>query len=184
MVTIYDQLAHNTKLQAAAALKTLADNIKKWRHPIVELKKLQNDVDLIVAVKIAKVSSCRKGCSYCCYINVDVSALEAEILKPFVRAEDIPQLEKQKNLDFQGFLKLPYEDKKCIFLENNQCRVYNDRPLACRKYHVISDPEICNTKDEVLTTQVAANLLLEIRVNAFHMVHKNKHNLATQLLKK
>lgn len=184
METVYDQLDYDTKLQANAALKRLVGNIKKWRHPIVELKKLQKDVDLMVTEKITSVSSCRKGCSYCCYINVDVSALEAEILKPFVRTKDIAQLEKQKNLDFQGFLKLPYEDKRCIFLENNQCRVYNDRPLICRKYHVVSDPEICNTKNEVLTTQVCANLLLEIKVNAFHMVHKNKHNLATQLLKK
>lgn len=184
METIYDRLSLSEAMQVKGILKSLVSQIKKWRYPIRELKKLQADIDSIVHEKIEKQSSCRKGCSYCCYINVDVSHLEAEILKPFVRDQDMPQLEKQKNLDFQDFLKLPYEDKKCIFLENNQCRVYNDRPLACRKYHVISDPELCNTKNGISTTLVAANLLLEIRVNAFHLVFKNNHNLATQLLKK
>lgn len=35
------------------------------------------------------------------------------------------------------------EKQECVFLEGGICTIYEDRPLACRRYFVVSDPELC-----------------------------------------
>lgn len=72
--------------------------------------------------------ACGKGCADCCRMNISITSLEAVQLvtssgrkpKPVARSISHPTNE------FYG--------KACPFLVDNQCSVYDDRPLSCRKH--------------------------------------------------
>ena len=95
--------------------------------------------------------TCAKGCAFCCHVNVDITKPEADLLARYTIEHAIPvnsdRLAKQSkvSLDEDGFIPLSYEDSACIFLdEHSQCMVYEYRPMACRKYMVITPPDECN----------------------------------------
>lgn len=96
--------------------------------------------------KIENNVSCKKGCSFCCYQPVDTTKEEIDIIfeeeNPIIDRE---LLKKQAGLNNEEYAKLNYEFKQCIFLKNNECSVYNNRPLVCRDYLVLTDPEFCDT---------------------------------------
>lgn len=95
---------------------------------------------------------CSKGCSFCCYINVDITEPEAVILsgqfKKYFSQTDL--LERQEKADDgpNGWNKLPYQDRACVFLnqETSECRIYHERPIACRLHVVMTPPEMCDSE--------------------------------------
>lgn len=182
--TIYAQFTP-TQMEAAQKLMTaMRIAIYKWKRPLDRLRELYDDIDNdIKEANIYEESKCKKGCSFCCNINVDISTLEAALLVPYVRKQDRQQMEKQKGLSFEQFLQLPYADRKCIFLEDGKCRAYNDRPLNCRTHFVHSDPANCDTEDGDKETAVMASGIISIKRDSFHSVYVNNGNIATQLLK-
>lgn len=115
------------------------------------------DDDIKATVDPKKVS-CSRGCSYCCYIAVNVSESEALLILEKYKASgilfDAPDKAKtekriEKQLDcktWEDWDQLPYADRQCMFLQNNQCAVYEHRPLACRKYFVRSPADDCNSE--------------------------------------
>ncbi len=182
--TIYAQFTPAQIKAANQFMDAMRIQIYKWKRPLVELKKLYKQIDdEAIDAGIPAAASCKKGCSYCCHINVDVSIMEVALLAPYVRKQDKQLIDKQKGLSFKEFIELPYADKKCIFLENNVCRVYHDRPLACRTHFVASDPNLCNSQTGDHETVVLANGIISLLRDSFHSVYKNDANIATQLLK-
>lgn len=116
-----------------------------------------------------KQISCRAGCGICCRQRVPVTEFEAhrlrrlvesfpeprrsEILARFRAAEDrIRAAGESVQLDGATFsieemtkraanyfrLMIP-----CPFLENESCSIYDERPLKCREYLVVSPAEYC-----------------------------------------
>jgi Fe-S-cluster containining protein len=94
--------------------------------------------------------SCRQGCAHCCHQQVMITDDEGDLLAGFVEHEkldiDFELLKRQvafKGNDVEWF-NLPKSENRCVFLgEDNRCRVYEHRPLMCRKYYVSSPPEKC-----------------------------------------
>lgn len=93
--------------------------------------------------------TCAKGCAHCCYIEVHVTADEAQLLIMVAKANGIEidwehvkhqaKAERWKQLDFKS--------RKCVFLDaDNTCSVYEYRPSTCRKYLVGSPPDRCNSQ--------------------------------------
>ena len=94
--------------------------------------------------------SCKKGCAFCCHINVDMTTIEAELILDYCEENNIEInysiFENQKNLD--NNYRPESEHSKCAFLdENNQCKIYPVRPVNCRSYYVINEPKFCNIKE-------------------------------------
>lgn len=114
--------------------------------------------------------SCRRGCAACCRKLVPVSAMEArwivevinELPEPTQRAVRSRFAAARRRLHEAGLLdKLLHLDEltddecwavgleyfrrwiTCPFLEQEECRIYPERPLACREYAVTSPPENC-----------------------------------------
>lgn len=84
--------------------------------------------------------SCRKGCSACCYERVEVTVDEAELLAQTPGIDwDAVKIRASKEHEH-----LSRADQKCVFLKNNECSVYADRPVNCRKYFVTNDPKFCD----------------------------------------
>jgi len=96
--------------------------------------------------------SCKKGCSYCCHINVDISMDEAKLIVEHCVEKSIPiyveRLKAQLGMNNDKRRNLG-ENTACAFLDVEQgtCNVYEYRPAACRKYIVFSDPLLCDAKE-------------------------------------
>lgn len=95
--------------------------------------------------------ACRKGCSYCCHLEVAVSAAEAYTIKTFLETERRPILERIKTRLRHARRQLGdkfYAERKaarvmCPLLNaEGACEIYEVRPLACRKF-VSFDVERC-----------------------------------------
>lgn len=92
--------------------------------------------------------SCKRGCSFCCHINVEITEDEGDVIGEHCKNHNIP-IDKEYLLNQ---LKIPEleiafaENSACVFLKNGECSIYDVRPLICRKYLVATPAEKCDTK--------------------------------------
>lgn len=85
---------------------------------------------------VSTFTSCQKGCSSCCKIDIHLTALEATYI---AQATKITARDSQLTTGHKS---------KCPFLsEKGTCTIYNYRPLLCRTYHVLTPPGLCNELD-------------------------------------
>ena len=99
-------------------------------------------------------SSCRKGCSACCYIEVEITSYELEILESLVR-NGHPIDHQRLALQAVREVADPLWKKgshlaqnKCFFLNPvGDCSIYEDRPVMCRRHSVTSPATLCATLD-------------------------------------
>lgn len=85
-------------------------------------------------VKVA----CGKGCSYCCYHNVDITFPEAVLLARAIRPEQWETV-KQRCREYiskssPGLLVLDDVQPCPLLTKDEECCVYEHRPLACRGF--------------------------------------------------
>jgi len=82
---------------------------------------------------VATFAACSKGCSHCCKIDVQITALEAEMI---CVGTGIPHA--------SGANLTRGHSSPCPFLSGDgSCGIYENRPLVCRVYHAVGDPENC-----------------------------------------
>lgn len=82
---------------------------------------------------IGKFIPCRRGCDYCCYIEISISSLEAEYI------ESNLGIRRNLNYDKKEFFGTP-----CPFLDDSACSIYKYRPYVCRRHHALFDnPKWC-----------------------------------------
>lgn len=120
-----------------------------------------------------KSVSCRAGCGICCRQRVPIATFEAhrlrrvvdslpeprrsEILARFKNAsERIQEAHDLVRLDEEGLSREEMTRRAanyfrlmipCPFLENESCSIYDERPLKCREYLVLSPAEHCADPD-------------------------------------
>ena len=134
--------------------------------------------------------SCRRGCHFCCRQNVTIWDAEAELIANYCKEKGIPiskaYLEQQLRY---GWREVAQEDcARCVFLKDGECSIYPVRPLMCRKYHVVSPPELCDPvkypASEGHTVAVSVHTLPEIEASAFAgvMVDKHKYGRLPEML--
>jgi Fe-S-cluster containining protein len=94
---------------------------------------------------VAPSTPCRKGCSACCRIALPISLTQAADLavltgrKLSVPVRSAITLSNQIDRDVKRFKGVP-----CPFLADNECSIYEHRPMQCRVHHVIeSDASRC-----------------------------------------
>lgn len=102
--------------------------------------------------------TCKKGCSKCCYVDLSVFELEADNIKNWFSS-----LDKNDQKDIQEKLKLPQSQGACSLLRNEECAIYEARPLICHtqgnalffQEDGINHVDICPLNDEA--TEVMQN---------------------------
>ncbi|MGE3476394.1 MAG: YkgJ family cysteine cluster protein [Rhodospirillaceae bacterium] len=87
---------------------------------------------------VKKEIACRKGCTYCCYQNVGVTAIEAiaiasgiMLLKPHLAPRIAAEVDQIKGMTDRARAA---QRKPCVFLADGLCSIHDIRPLACRAY--------------------------------------------------
>lgn len=138
--------------------------------------KVHAEIDKIADGLSAKFPiSCKKGCSACCRMPVDSSVQEALLIVdrfPDVVRDVLPEIEAQgdffdklcdeqadwTSLEGQHAIASAWwkEDRRCAFLRDGLCSIYEARPLACRNYHVVSDPAKCGAEGGTIVDIVLA----------------------------
>lgn len=103
-------------------------------------------------------SSCQKGCSACCHMEVEITSYETEILKDLIQAGhriDFQRLSKQSHRALQDPLWKQgprNSDSQCVFLnQEGSCSIYEHRPVMCRRHSVSSPAKNCDTLDAPIT---------------------------------
>ena len=123
------------------------------------------------AVENKKEIQCKAGCTFCCFIEIDVCGDEAAVIVDHCRENSIDidreYLKEQAAVGRKTFSAL----SKCVFLKDNLCSIYSVRPIACRKHWVKTDPALCdfsnNTVNPVggyfdINTEILASAVLNV----------------------
>ena len=140
---------------------------------------------MIDHVKTNETISCKRGCSHCCKHNQLITSDEADLL---VRVGKIDKEYLEMQLEFcedpEFWWKLPYVYSKCMFLDNDQCTVYKNRPSICRNHAVSSVPENCsNGHDRIFESTAVCNERAEIVASAARMLPEQKTGMMPQMIK-
>ncbi|HXR55377.1 MAG TPA: YkgJ family cysteine cluster protein [Casimicrobiaceae bacterium] len=121
--------------------------------------------DAIARTRVA--FACRRGCSYCCHLRVEIRPHEAFTLAHHIatkfdagrRARTLRRIEENRQriapLSPTAHVRAGIA---CALLDDNGvCTVYEARPAACRKYHSMS-VDVCrnafNDTDAPLTGEI------------------------------
>lgn len=161
--------------------KTKIAKIASGRERAKHVHQLIDEADRKVRIMQPEAFSavqCRKGCAACCHMPVAITFDEAQLLAAHVETKaDRELLNEQANrgmVDEDKWWALPWAQKRCVFLDakTRQCRVYEDRPIGCRKYLVISPPTECH-KDSIAQVAVMPNLAIEAIATAAMDIERN-----------
>lgn len=100
--------------------------------PLVRLEKLYNFMDELYSF-VARYTACTRGCSHCCHIEIEISAIEAEHIEKSLGIKRNPNLVKSSHFG-----------TPCPFLKNGSCSIYRHRPFVCRRHVALFDnPKWC-----------------------------------------
>jgi Fe-S-cluster containining protein len=101
--------------------------------------------------------SCKKGCSACCHMEVEVTNYEAEILKDVVANGYTIDRERLKAQSQRGLQDKAWREgmrntnNPCVFLDGEgSCGIYENRPVMCRRHSVTSPAKNCETLDATI----------------------------------
>lgn len=130
--------------------------------------------------------SCKKGCNHCCHLCVYVSPDEITTIIDYCEKNGIEidwdRANNQKDFTANNWFKRPLEESRCLFLKDGSCSIYPVRPMACRKYHVISEPHLCDTSTGAHRVAIVNNIDVELLVSSIHQL-RTFGTLSQQILK-
>jgi Fe-S-cluster containining protein len=109
------------------------------------VSEVYHQIDEIIKINAPFLKySCKKRCDYCCYGPVEIYYIEAKYISENANVKIKENFKIFNREEYQQ--KIFFEGnyfKKCPFLKNKECSIYEFRPFICRIFHSMSDPEIC-----------------------------------------
>lgn len=96
-------------------------------NPVVTLQENASGFFDKIHEKHKTQMECKKGCSKCCQTDISVFDIEAERIREWFSQLESAEVERLKDL-----WKTPHQEGYCVFLYQDQCTVYEARPLICR----------------------------------------------------
>lgn len=139
---------------------------------------------------VKQLSPCKKGCTACCHTQVSVTEDEASLLANKIHSGevviDLDRLKVQMKVqnDSSAFFSLPYEQKKCVFLDaEGGCTVYADRPSVCRTNAVLGSADQCDTSSGQKPQRLVKTTEADLVIYASYL-HSKKSGALPHLLAK
>ena len=86
---------------------------------------------------------CQKGCNACCYLAVDVSAIEVSYIQHVTGIKPLHANMVSRSVNTVE----ENHGKKCPFLDSDNgggCKIYHARPLVCRVFSALDHPKYCS----------------------------------------
>ena len=99
------------------------------------LKKIYDLADKIAAIN-DDIIVCRKGCSYCCNIPVEITPLEANYIATNTNHAIVNRKKPPGKIGY-----CPLMDKQTA-----ECTIYEFRPFNCRVFSTYDSPDYCRDK--------------------------------------
>ena len=152
----------NIPIGTQRRFKRLMDDLDGSKD--VELSRIYKDVDFYYIKAVAPHAACKKGCSFCCYVPVEITQVEARYIASET-GKNLIELTENKTKKRDG--------SPCPFLNNGVCSIYRVRPLACRVFASLDGAEKCadansphwiNNVDSYEPTKVIGKLLLHASI--------------------
>jgi len=117
-------------------------------------RKLQELVEEEIRKNSKFPSTCSKGCSACCHLEVEITNYESEILTELLENGhpiDKDRLKSQSRRELQDPVwknGVRNVENQCVFLgADKACSIYDQRPVMCRRHAVTSAPINCELPD-------------------------------------
>lgn len=113
---------------AATMDAKLAAALRSNSSALSKLKKITDVMDEVAKVRQPHVV-CKAGCSACCHMQVEMTDVEAERIarSTGAKAQSLPPGRHTTAVE-----KLGRKDTPCPFLKDDQCSIYDVRPVMCR----------------------------------------------------
>lgn len=92
-----------------------------------KLKRVYRLMDELSDYRAGQVA-CRRACSACCRMNITITSLEAEAI---AAATGKPAAQVNRTI---AHPKDKFVGSPCPFLVADECSIYENRPLSCRKH--------------------------------------------------
>ena len=108
---------------------------------------LRRAADLAIN-EASKHAACKKGCSHCCRISVVLSQAEAQVIAketghPLNTKAGRFSADGTTDIDVaKAMVSAEQFGKPCVFLRNEQCSIYEHRPLVCRWQINLDDDDL------------------------------------------
>lgn len=158
---MYQRATKEQRRQIAAAHATLEVELRDAQATVAPGARpgialgLHQLVDQAVADQLAARTQhdvkCHRGCDACCRLHVVVTEHEATVAVMAASDAgwtiDLDRARVQAEAPTAAaWERLSDDDRRCVFLTNaGECAIYEYRPVACRKYMVVSPPEDCDS---------------------------------------
>lgn len=97
------------------------------KKPIESLQENASGFFNKVIDKYPEQMKCKAGCSKCCYTDISIFRVESARISDWFSSLDVDAQEKLKTL-----WQTKNEPGACTFLYNDQCSIYEARPVICR----------------------------------------------------
>ncbi len=140
------------------SLSAARQDLQKAAPGMARARRLHSLVDQEISQAHQIEASCKKGCSACCHIEVEITTYETEILEDLVKRghridEERLALQSARAVgDLQWKKSSQGPMNQCIFLgDDGDCSIYESRPVMCRRHSVTSPAILCSTLDAPIT---------------------------------
>ena len=125
------------------------DALKRVSKPADHFKLLsssfiESDSHIAATLRTQNVTlACKAGCTFCCFLKVDVSPQEVFYIIDYLekkRSEELPAIKARSAKHFEAILPLTFREHLgsnhlCPLNLNGSCLAYDVRPFACRIFH-------------------------------------------------
>lgn len=121
---------------------------KSGAHAFTVMDKFYEVADEMLAAAYPQ-NKCERGCSHCCYVAAGICGLEAKHIEDRTGAAITNwQSEKPNTKTWEP----------CVFLDGDECSIYEHRPMVCRAFQTFDDPKLCE-KDNLGKSHMVLALL-------------------------
>lgn len=151
-------IAHEPKsiLKKYKKLLLQLDNYRSDRFS--KVKKIYKFIDNHNDELFKKDTVCAKGCANCCYMNVDVTEVEASYISESTKRPVNANINSSAYADISKYSGVP-----CPFLDisNSFCTIYDFRPSVCRMYHVFESTDKCKEGEGQKEVNISSSSLVK-----------------------